>query len=204
MQKIRLPVPIQTMMIFAPTGTIFYPQIQWPKDIVIQNKINIAIIKMVNKLFSKAYQQASFTEITGNYEVKNNLRGIISVTINNFATGPKLVHPFDNLTSLTTDIRNGKIYTLADLFKPKSPYLSRLSILIKQQIEERKIPTFHEFVTIRPNQDFYIADKSLVIFFQRYEISPRPAGYPMFPISIYEIEDVIDENGPLAKMLSDY
>jgi hypothetical protein len=203
MEEFRFPAFIQTMMILAPTGTIFYPQIQWPKNPIIQ-RINTAILKNVNQLFTSCYQQNYITEITGGYEVKNNQRGILSFTFNNFASGPKLSHPIDNLTSLTTDILTGKIYSLADLFKPNSPYIHHLSMIVKQQIAERKISTIQEFKPIRLNQDFYIADKTLVILFQRYEITPRPAGYPMFPISIYEIEDIIDENGPLWKMFSSY
>ncbi|WP_299093081.1 DUF3298 and DUF4163 domain-containing protein [uncultured Metabacillus sp.] len=199
-----MPVPIQTMMILAPTGIIYYPQVQWPKNPVIQNKLNKALLRKVNHLFNKSYQQTYITELAGDYEVKNNLRGIISISLNNVATGPKLAHPFDNLSSFTADIRTGKIFALSDLFKPNSDYLQRLSSLVKEQISNRNINTFHPFETIRPNQDFYLADKTLVIYFQRFKIAPRPTGYPIFPISIYNILDIIDKKGPLAKMLADF
>ncbi|KKI91971.1 hypothetical protein WQ54_11800 [Bacillus sp. SA1-12] len=204
MEEVRLPVPIQTMMILAPTGIIYYPQLQWPKNLVIQNKLNKGLLSKVNKLFNKSYQQIYITELVGDYEVKNNQRGIISINLNNFATGPKLAHPIDNLSSINADIRTGKIYTLSDLFNQNSDYLKRLSALVKDQINKRNMNTLQPFDTIRPNQDFYLADKSLVIYFQRYEITPRPAGYPMFPISIYDIIDIIDKNGPLGKMLADF
>ena len=59
----------------------------------------------------------------------------------------------------------------------------------------------NEFTTIRPEQDYYIADKALVIYFQLYELTPYAYGFPYFPISVYEIQDIIDENGPLGRML---
>ena len=77
-----------------------------------------------------------------------------------------------------------------------------LSEKIKKQIKERDIPVLGEFNKIRIDQDYYIADLSLVIFFQLYEITPYVYGIPYFPISIYEIEDIIDDNGPLGKMLT--
>ena len=45
-----------------------------------------------------------------------------------------------------------------------------------------------------------MADKALVIYFQLYDITPYVFGFPMFPISVYEIQDIIDENGPLGRM----
>lgn len=204
MENINLPIPIQTMLIFAPTSKIYYPQIQWLKNPVIQSKINRAIVKKVKQMFNKSYQQDYMTAFTGGYEVKNNQRGIISITMNTFASGPKLAHPIDQLTSITTDIRTGKLYSLADLFTSNSPYIERLSDLIRKQINNRNMSTFQEFDKINSNQSFYITDKMLMIYFKRYEIAPRPFGYPTFPISIYELNDIINKDGPLEFMLSDY
>ncbi|WP_368073024.1 RsiV family protein [Virgibacillus salinus] len=53
---------------------------------------------------------------------------------------------------------------------------------------------------MQPDQDFYIADKALVIYFQLYEITPYVFGFPMFPISVYAIKDIINEDGPLGRM----
>lgn len=207
MDPYRLPVPIQTMVITSPKVSIYYPQLVSLSNRKIQDHINHAILQQVYRLFHLVNQQGYFqpgkTELTGNYEIKNNQRGIISLTLSNFAYMYPMAHPVDNLTSLTTDVRTGKIYKLKDLFKPNSPYVERISELIKQQLKYRDIPLYGEFNSIKPNQDFYIADKSLVIYFQRYEIAPRPAGYPMFPISIYELEDIIDEKGPLGIMIGD-
>ncbi|WP_245592255.1 RsiV family protein [Ectobacillus panaciterrae] len=152
---------------------------------------------MFHSINQQGYFQLGKTEVSSHYEIKNNQRGILSLTLSNFANMFPMAHPIDNLTSLTTDIRTGKIYQLKDLFKPNSPYVERISEHIKVQIKQRNLPLFKEFESIRPNQDFHIADKALIIFFQRYEIGPRPLGYPMFPISIYDLEDIIEEEGRL-------
>ena len=52
------------------------------------------------------------------------------------------------------------------------------------------------------NCDYYIADLTLVFYSSKYiEITPYVYGIPYFPISIYSIEDIIDENGPWAKVM---
>lgn len=207
MNGYNLPVPMRTAVITAPGVTIYYPQITWLPDRNIQYHINSLILRKVYRLFDIIKQQGYFqpgkTEVTGEYEIKNNQRGILSLTLSNFAYMYPMAHPVDNLTSLTTDVRTGKTYELQDLFKPNSPYVERISELIKIQIKQRDIPLFEEFKSIRPNQDYYIADKTIVIFFQRYEIGPRPTGYPMFPISIYDLQDIIKERGPLGIMIAE-
>ncbi len=74
---------------------------------------------------------------------------------------------------------------------------------VKQQIQERNIDVFEDKeVMVSSNQDYYIADKALVLFYQLYEITPYYVGIPMFPISVYELEDIIREGTPLERMLS--
>lgn len=74
-------------------------------------------------------------------------------------------------------------------------------IIIHLQIEERDLPLLGEFEGIRPDQDYYIVDNVLVIYFQLYEISPYAAGFPYFPIPLYKIESILSENGLLQPMM---
>lgn len=206
MDPSHYPVPIYTQAITAHNVFISYPQIIWPINFQVQNHINHTILQEVYKLFNNVRDQGYFqlgkTEMAGHYEIKNNQRGILSLTLSNFATMSSMAHPVDHLTSLTTDVRNGNMYSLKDLFKPNSNYVNVISKLVKEQIKQRQLPVFEEFKRIRPDQDYYIADKALVIYFQRYEIGPRPLGYPMFPLSIYDLQDIINEQGPLATMIT--
>ncbi|WP_255323435.1 RsiV family protein [Priestia megaterium] len=57
-----------------------------------------------------------------------------------------------------------------------------------------------EYKGIKPDQDFYIADKSLVLFYQLYDLTPYVYGIPYFPISIYAIQDIIEDESPLGQM----
>ena len=139
-------------------------------------------------------------EMIGTYELKNNQRNVLSLTLSNYSYYYNAAHGMTNIKSLTFDLEKERLCELSDLFKPGSNYVDTISKLIHAQIKQRNIPLINEFTVIRPNQYFYIADKALVIYFQLYELTPYVFGFPMFPISVYDIQDIIDEDGPLGRM----
>src|SRR5699024_1432485 len=130
-----------------------------------------------------------FAEMLGTYEVKTNERNILSISFSNYAIFPQAAHGLTLMKSLTINTETGEVYNLNDLFKESSNYVDVLSSIIANQIMERDIQVLEPFTTIRPDQDFYIADKSLVIYFQLYELTAYVYGFPMFPISVYDLED---------------
>ncbi|AMA73999.1 MULTISPECIES: DUF3298 and DUF4163 domain-containing protein [Aneurinibacillus] len=202
MDSYNFPVYIQTMSILAPNVTIYYPRVEGLKNKAVQEKINVIILHQVYALIQEQgyYQNPTTIEMLGHYEIKSNERDILSLTLENYAYILHHAHGLTILKSLTINIQTGKLYQLKDLFQQGSDYIKRLSNIIQFQIKKRNIPLLGEFKGIRPDQDFYIADKALVIYFQLYEITPYYVGFPMFPISVYDLEDIINENGPLGKM----
>ncbi|MGN7469172.1 DUF3298 domain-containing protein [Brevibacillus sp. SAFN-007a] len=195
-----LPATVLTRTIQRPNTTIYYPQLAGIANQQAEKEINRALLQTVQGLIheQQRVQVPGNTQMQGSYEIKTNERGIFSVTMNNYAYTPQMAHGMTFLGSVTANIHTGKLYTLRELFKPGSDYVRVLSENIKRQIQERQIPTLNGFTTIKPDQDFYVADKSLVIYFQLYEITPYYVGFPMFPISVYELESILDENGPLG------
>jgi hypothetical protein len=206
MERYRLPIPIQTNTITSLNLSIYYPQL-FLLNKTSQQTINEAIYRKVYALFSKVNKQGYFqpgiSEMTGDYEVKNNQRGIVSITLSNFTNMPTLAHPVTYLDSITTDVRNGRIYLLKDLFKSNSNYRERINKLIEVQIKERNIPLLDSFKGIHPNQKYYIADKALIIYFDMYDITPGYVGFPMFPIMSYHLQDIIEDTSPLGILLPD-
>jgi len=201
----QLPATVLTRTITRPNTTIYYPQLAGLANQQAEKDINRAILQTVQGLIheQQRVQVPGQTQMQGSYEIKSNERGIFSVTLTNYAYTPQMAHGMTFMGSVTTDIQTGKLYTLRDLFKPGSDYVNVISNIIKLQIKERNIPTLNGFTTIKPDQDFYIADKALVIYFQLYEITPYYVGFPMFPISVYDLESIIAETGPLSIMSAD-
>ncbi|MFG6113672.1 DUF3298 domain-containing protein [Halobacillus sp. MO56] len=197
------PVRIRTESISGGQDkTVYYPRAVAMRNPVLERTINRAIVRQTQQLINEQVgnMPSTVVEMLGLYEIKNNQRDVLSLALSNYTYHYQAAHGMTYIKSLTFDLQKGKQCELNDLFKPGSDYVARLSALIDAQIKEREIQTLDGFTTIRPDQDFYIADKTLVIYFQLYEITPYVFGFPMFPISVYEIQDIIDEEGPLGRM----
>ncbi len=102
--------------------------------------------------------------------------------------------------SLTMDTATGENYQLHQLFVPGNAYMDIINAEIERQIKVRDIPLLDGFKGIAPNQDYYVSDQVLVIYFQLYELSPYVAGFPYFPIPLYMLTNVIPEDGLLSRL----
>ncbi|WP_207634166.1 DUF3298 and DUF4163 domain-containing protein [Halalkalibacter urbisdiaboli] len=196
------PVSIKTVKISGgPDKTVYYPQVMM-QNRQLEGFINRTIAQQTQQLINQQIggMPSTVEEMLGQYEVKNNQRRILSLSLSNYTYHHQAAHGMTYIRSLTFDLEKAKQSELKDLFKPGSDYVTRLSTLIDEQIKKRDIPLLEDFTVIRPDQDFYIADKTLVLYFQLYEITPYVYGFPMFPISVYDLEDIIDEDGPLGRM----
>lgn len=200
---INFPVGIKTMTISTgPTKVVYYPRVSGMQNKQLQEFINNTILRQNQQLINEqtGNMDTTVVDLYGYYEIKNNQRDVLSMSLSNYVYHYHAAHGMTVIKSLTFDLQKGKQAALKDLFKPGSDYVKRISDLIAVQIKERDIPLLVDFTAIKPDQDFYIADKALVVYFQLYEITPYAYGFPMFPISVYDLQDIIDENGPLGRM----
>ncbi|MBB4824333.1 hypothetical protein HNO89_001555 [Sporosarcina luteola] len=183
--------------------SITYPVIAQMEDAVIQRKINFAIISAYNDLLiEQNFYDEDLVELIGYFEIKTNEREILSLNLIVYSyTGG--AHGLTIVKSLTFSTETGEKYKLKDLFKSGSNYVEVISDIIRQRTDDWDIPLLDPpFKTIRPDQDYYLADTSIVIYFQLYEISPYAWGFPYFPIPIKDLEKVIAPDGPLAKLIT--
>ncbi|UUZ81156.1 RsiV family protein [Paenibacillus sp. P26] len=171
----------------------------------IQDQMNRTIYHAVHLLEQeqKKIQTGTPMEMTGHYEIKTNERGILSLQLTNYAYSTPMAHGFTAVKSLTYDVNTGKLYALQDLFKPGSNYSAVLSGIVAAQIKQRGIPLLHGNPVIGPETDYYLADKALVIYFPLYAIAPYYYGFPMFPISVYDLMSIAAEQGPLDTLAAD-
>ena len=201
MANMQMPVLVNTQRVREPRLDLYYPVVHGLKNAAVQHRINFAIQNMVKKMLAdQGYYSNPRTQVTASYELKTYERGILSLSLNNYAFAGG-AHGMTIIKSLTFDVSTGRIYGLADLFKPGSDYQKVLSAIIEKQIKEREIPVINEFTGVKPDQDYYIADKVLVVYFQLYELTPYAYGFPEFPITVYQVADIVDENGPLGRMI---
>ncbi len=196
----NLPVMIHTCRYNIPTTDILYPMVYGIRNSEVQRKINDEIYSLMLDVASELRRPDLVTYITGSYELKANERDFLSlilVQLGDFGGA----HPMTIIKALNIDVSTGKVYQLEDLFKPNSDYIEKITKIVKEQIKERGIMLINEFESISPHQDYYIVDNNLIIFFQLYDITPYVAGFPYFPIPVYELEDIIKEDGILSRMV---
>lgn len=202
--SISFPIGIKTALASSgPKLRVYYPQAFGLSNWNFEAMINKGIVDLAQKMIVEqtGVNNTSVEEMLGTYDIKNNQRDVLSLSLSNYTYHFHAAHGMTYIKSLSFDLQKEVICQLKDLFKPGSDYIGELSKLINTQIKQRDIPLIDEFTTIKPDQDFYIADKTIVIYFQLYKFTPYVFGFPMFPISLYDIQDIIDENGPLGRLV---
>lgn len=200
---VSFPLSIKTIKLSGGKDkNVFYPQVFDSKDQEFQRYMNQNIAYQTQLLINEQVggMPGTVTEMIGFYELKNNQRDVLSLSLSNYTYHYHAAHGMTIIKSLTFDQQIEHLCELKDLFKPGSDYVKKLSAIIQKQIKQREVPVLEPFTEIKPNQDFYIADKTLVIYFQLYELTPYVYGFPMFPISVYDLLDIINEKGPLGRM----
>lgn len=200
------PVSIHTLTHTAPGLVIHYPQVYVRMNPGAEEAINRAIILQIQDMQREQQQVQTGTnpQTTGTFEIKTNERGILSLVLTNYTYSEHMAHGYTVTKGLTFSTATGQSYALSDLFRPGSIYQAVLAAEVNRQIKERGIPVLENVpVTVSPNQDFYLADKSLVIFYPLYAITPYYVGFPMFPISVYDLLGVAPENGLLSDLAAD-
>ncbi|CAM4204335.1 DUF3298 and DUF4163 domain-containing protein [Paenibacillus alkaliterrae] len=196
----QAPVVIQTVNAAFPKAELSLPHVSGGPSEAADNKINKKIHETVQQLVnSQGSLDDPRAQMIGYYEQKTNEKDYLSLSLFNYAyTGG--AHGLTLQESLTFKQSTGQTFTLEQLFKPGSDYVKRISAIVSAQIKARAIDTLEPFTAIRPDQDYYVADRSLVIYFQLYELAAYVYGFLYFPISVYELQDIINEEGPLGPM----
>jgi hypothetical protein len=200
----QLPLGVTTRRMKGPKLEVWVPHLSGHGNVppaAMLEMWNGAIRKQAEFLVhSQGYPGNGETEVTGYYELKTNERSVLSLSQFNYAYSKGAAHGLTVQKSLTFDAKTGRQAALADLFKPGADYAKRLSAIVREQIKWRDLTLLVDFPGVRPDQDFYIADQSLVVYYQLYEITAYAFGFASFPISVYEIFDIVREDGPFGRM----
>jgi hypothetical protein len=199
-----LPATTRTVVWKQQNMTIYFPQLTQFYNQLVEARVNATIEKMVRALIQTQQEQqgtTNFMEMIGLYEIKTNERNVLSISFSNYAYVEHYAHGLTFMKSVNFDLNTGENVPLSDLFKPDSNYLTVLSKIVATQIKERDIELLNPFPGVSAQQDFYITDKALVLYYQLYAITPYYVGFPLFPISVYTIENIILEDSILNRMI---
>jgi uncharacterized protein DUF3298/peptidoglycan-N-acetylmuramic acid deacetylase PdaC-like protein len=115
--------------------------------------------------------------LKGTYRAQVLKNGIVTVLFQYDEYTPGAVHPWGLLTSINYDKRFRQVLALSDLFSPGCNYVSRLSRISIQSLEEHeyaeKTAIRHGAGPVENNfQVFTLTDTELVLHFQQYQVAP--------------------------------
>ena len=192
---------------------ISYPKLKIKNKYLDEKDINVDIIKNINKeiynymtsfnnkikeesngykkqyedIFSKVknqyfkYQYEAYSD----YQVTYNKNNLISIPIQLYEfTGG--AHGMSYLKTFNYNLLTGKEIKLKDVFKEDVNYKEIVNNYIKEEISKNKDIYFsgeEGFKGISDNQDFYIDNDGIVVYFGLYDIAPYYVGIPKFKMT---------------------
>ncbi|MTI65681.1 MAG: DUF3298 and DUF4163 domain-containing protein [Firmicutes bacterium] len=195
-------VNIVTKKIEKPNIEVRYPQITNLENKLVEQQLNKKLkSRAISLMEDQERDQYNLVYMDASYNVKLNEKKLLSIYFNNYGYSKGAAHGGMLTNSITLDIKSGKEYEIKDLFKPNANFKKRLSDIIKKQIKEKDIYLLGEFESINDNQDYYLTNDKLVIYFQVYEYTPYAYGIPKFDIDYNLISDIIDMKGPIGRLI---
>ncbi|TMW72897.1 WG repeat-containing protein [Alteribacter natronophilus] len=178
-----------------PNYLIYYPQFRGMPDQAGERSVNKEL-RRLSGIRPVTPEETADGTYSGDFNVLFYRSDLNVLELNGYDFPFGAAHGMPYRTTVSVNIRNGRIYTLSDLFKDDADYVTEISEIVGQQIEENPDYFFPDAYTgISPDQPFYVTDDSLVVYFAPYEIAAYAAGFPEFPIPFTQIEELIDTSG---------
>jgi hypothetical protein len=204
MEEPNLPVYVVTMKLTGPQLSFYYPVVLGLPDPAVQDRINRLIPAQINRLLldTTYYEYPPNASALGRYEIKTNEGNKLSLSLvlEYYGGG---AHGITLTDSLTFNTQTGQLYEFKDLFAPGSEYMQAVNRLIEQQIAERGLAGMVDFISVDSDQPYYMADKTLVVYFNVYDIAAYAAGPQYFPIPLYQLEGLAYGGSPVS-LLQEY
>jgi hypothetical protein len=191
--------------------TFEYPEVQGLRDQGAQRRINNSIeATMADTLKTTAATNGQDINPTGStltveYQPKLLTKSILSLYFLNVRESRLSAHPAVDVITLNFDLRAGTRLTVADLFRPDTPFIDVIAhetlLRLQDMFQEVNIQTEVDENDLAVNSanfnQFTLTKDSFVVEFGACAISPCAAGPLSVPTAYRVLEDIIDPKGPL-------
>lgn len=176
---------------------VYYPVVEGIANAEVSKEVNdkLRSLSLAEGVGSGVSQDFSYT---GDFSVAFFRKNLLVLELNGYNYPFGAAHGMPTRIYVHLNLKNGKFYTLADLFKPGSKYVRRLSEIVGKQIANDPQYSYvfpDTYKGIAPDQPFYVDEEALYLYFAPYEIAPYAAGFPTFRIPYAEIMGLISTEG---------
>lgn len=179
--------------------TVYYPVIEGLPSKEVTNKINLTL----KKKFTSSRKDLTIEDelsVEDSFQAEL-LHSILIINHKGYDYYFGAAHGMPIKNYYHFDLSSGELFSLSDLFHEGADYVSAISNIIGNKIEQAQKSEdslyFDGFSTITKNQYFHLTAEGLVIYFYPYDIAPYAAGFPEFLITYDELANLINYSSPL-------
>lgn len=142
---------------------------------------------------AKKLNMAAFTE----YRVEYNRNGIFSVRIFMYDLYDESNTCLGSM-ALTYDVETGALCKISDLFDENNQYWrGRIPDMITAQAKDSDMLLLNDLLPIDDDREFYITEDSIVIVYNKYEITTASQGEPEFEIQVEDVKEYVGDDSVL-------
>lgn len=203
MRDRALTATIVNKKIERPRIDLSYPVVTGLPNPIVEQRINLMIQDQIYQLFrQEGYVEDRTKSFWGTYKIRANKNGVLSLSIELYDYAKGAAHGMTFLKSQTFDLHTGKMYSFLELFKKGSNYQQIITDIVKREIKGKDIPLIADYNGVTDEQEYYLTDQTLVVYYQLYEYTPYAYGIPEFPIPYTALQSVVNPLGPIPKLMT--
>jgi len=181
---------------------VYYPVLGNMADLKLEAEVNAKLMEMWTDISTASIKPSDILDYhyEGGFSLVFSRKGLIVLSETGYSYPFGAAHGMPVMNHVHIDVRTGRFYELKDLFKKGSNYTGILTQIVRDQITEMAqsedtLYWLDSYDGISSDQQFYINENGLNLYFQPYEIAPYAAGFPTFLVTFDEISDIIDKDG---------
>ncbi|WP_346355006.1 hypothetical protein [Azotosporobacter soli] len=186
-------------------GYVLLPWVEGMADKDLQGFVNRQLLQSVLELADSA----SESSLNGNFDVSFYNENMIGIRFSGYSYLPRAAHPTKLERGIHVDLRSGKRYSLAELFKADVDYHARIKELCGQEGEPYRVTTglpeaawtYRSFAAAwdEPEEIFLLGSDGIRVYAVPSFAQGAISGYQ---IPYEKLMDVIDRQGELWQAIS--
>jgi len=136
--------------------------------------------------------------LNGNYRAQVRKDGVVSLLLDYSIYVDGAAHPGGELASINYDSNTHRLLALADLFRPKSRYIARVSEIAIRSLDQNEFADTHAVHQgagpVKSNfKVFTLMDTELVLHFQTYQVAAGAAGSQKVVIPLSSLKPLLQQ-----------